>query len=126
MTEDKKKIYDIFVKWYAMPESVREPKTIPEFCELMKITQNDIGMFSEQEDFTETLMANALEWGKTKIPELLGIIYDTARQTKNINHIKSFAELVNSTDKKKIEELKNAQKEKEKTKDSLSLRDLFD
>lgn len=125
MTEDKKKIYIMFLKWYAMPESVRDPKTIPEFCTFMGLTEKEIAEFREQEDFTDLLMNYSLEWGKTKIPELLGIIYDSARTNKNIAHIKSFADLVNSNDKKKIEELKNANKEKDNKKESSSLRELF-
>jgi hypothetical protein len=123
MTEDQKKNYTIFLKWYAMPESVRDPKSIPEFCAFMGLTEKDIAEYREQEDFTDLLMNYSLEWGKTKIPELLGIIYDSARTNKNISHIKSFADLVNSSDKKKIEELKEANKTKQK--ESSSLRDLF-
>ena len=125
MKEDtkKKEEYRTFLKWYAMPESVRDPKTIPEFCLFMGLTEKDIAEFSEREDFTDLLMNYSLEWGKTKIPELLGIIYDSARTNKNISHIKSFADLVNSNDKKKIEELKN--KSKEDKKESTSLRELF-
>lgn len=116
--------YEMFLKWYSMPESLRQPKTMDEFVDVSKISKQEISFFSEQDDFADRLVAYSLEWGKTKIPELLGLVFESARSTKNINHIKAFLGLVTDHDKKKREEEKEAKKKDESAKKE-SLRDLF-
>jgi len=113
--------YNIFVKWYAMPESARDPQTIPEFCDRMKIPLKRVAEFHEHETFTDDLVKASLEWGKSKFPELLGIVYEKAKSTKGLNDIKTFADLLSGGQKKELEELKDQNKKKKGT----TLRDLF-
>lgn len=93
-----KKIYRIFVKWYAMPSTSRELPSIPEFCEHHGIDKSVIAQFQDTEGFTEDLCREAIAWGKSKIPELLHTLYARYRESKNPNDLRMYKELLN-TDK---------------------------
>lgn len=124
--EEKKQIYKIFIQWYALPIGVRQQdeKTIEQFCKKMDIDLSLIAEFQQESSFSDDLVEQAMRWGKSKLPELIGTLYETASATGNLSHVKTFFDLVNKQDttelKKLREEIKGSSK-KEKT----SLRELF-
>lgn len=92
MSEDD--IYKIFIKWYSMPPESRDPKTIPLFCEKMNIQLATIAGFYDRESFSEDLLKQAKQWGKSKIPELLHMLYRQYKEKKNPNDLRMYKELL--------------------------------
>jgi hypothetical protein len=92
MTPDQ--VYPIFVKWYASPVEERNPKTIPAFCEHMGIELADTVDYTSRESFSEDLYKAAKEWGKSKIPELLHMLYNKYKLTNNANDLRMYKDLL--------------------------------
>jgi len=90
----KEKIYNMFLKWYAMPQDSRDPKTIPEFCEKCKIPQSLIAEFQHNPDYTDDLYREAMAWGKSKVPELLHHLYSKYLTTKNAADLRMYKDLL--------------------------------
>ncbi len=87
-------VYPIFLKWYAMPATQRTPRTIPEFCEHLDIDPSVISNFQDKESFTEDLYRAARDWGKSKIPELLHLLYSRYKERFNVNDLRMYKELI--------------------------------
>ncbi len=104
--EHKKKLYNIFLKWYAMPQKTRIPQTISEFCLHFSIPESLIAEFQQEEEFTEDLYRTSIAWGKSKIPELLHMLYEKYIQSKNPNDLRMYKDLLNldKGEKKKDDE----------------------
>lgn len=92
MTQDE--VYPIFIKWYAMPIETRDPQTIPQFAEKMLIPLSAIAEFTNRETFSEDIYKAAKEWGKSKIPELLHMLYRKYKERQNPNDLKMYKELL--------------------------------
>lgn len=90
----KDKLYYTFLKWYAMPEESRSPRTIDEFCQHAKIDKSLIGEFHNRPSYTEDLFKASMEWGKSKVPELLRSLYKHYLDTKSLTHLKMYKELL--------------------------------
>lgn len=88
-------IYPIFLRWYAMPQNSRTPRTIPEFCEELKIPLSVVAGFQNKDTFTDDLYRHAIQWGKSKVPELLHMLYEKYKTSKNPNDLKMYKELIN-------------------------------
>lgn len=92
MTPDE--IYPIFIKWYSMPPETRDPRNIPEFSEKMNISLAQIAEFTNKDTFSEDLFKAAKEWGKSKIPELLHMLYRKYKEKQNPNDLRMYKELL--------------------------------
>lgn len=88
-------IYKVFVKWKALPESTRDPKTPEEWAKKAKVKVEDLVEFEERETYTDDLYKASIKWGKAKVPELLHLVYGKYITTKNPNDLKIFKELLN-------------------------------
>lgn len=99
MNEDEKErlneVYAVFVRWYAMPQGTREPKTIEDFCRHMDIPLSAIAGFQARDTFTDDLYRQAIQWGKSKVPELLHLLYDKYKMGKSPNDLRMYKELIN-------------------------------
>lgn len=93
--EEHKRVYSIFLKWYAMPESSRQPASIPEFCTEFNIDKSVIAGFMHLEDFTDDLYKASIQWGKSKVPELLHLLYEKYLISKNPNDLRMYKDLLN-------------------------------
>lgn len=90
----KDQLYNVFIRWFGMPETVRDPGTIVGFCEKMGTTQAMLAEFQASEYFTDDLVREARKWGKQKYPELLGLLYTRCLSSKNPNDFKIFKDLL--------------------------------
>ena len=96
-------IYQIFLKWYAMPQESRKPQSIPEFCETMEIDQSLIASFTHKETFTDDLYKAAISWGKSKVPEMLHVLYDRFSKSKSPNDLRMYKDILTMDKEKKSE-----------------------
>lgn len=112
-------IYNIFLRWYSIPETAREAdtKTIDEFCTKMGVEKSLIATFQKRPEFTEDLYKAAIAWGKSKVPELLHILYEKYKTSKNPTDLRMYKELINGGD--------DAKKKDEDSSHSGVLRELF-
>ncbi len=79
---DKQQTYSVFVKWFAMPKETRYPATEEEFCTLAKISKQDLAEFANRDTFYDDLVKEAKNWGKTKLPEMLHMLYNDFKENK--------------------------------------------
>lgn len=77
-----------------MPTESRDPKNIPDFCEKMKTTLSEIAEFTNRETFSDDLYKAAKEWGKSKIPELLHMLYRKYKESGSTNDLRMYKELL--------------------------------
>jgi len=94
--EQKEKIYSAFIKWYASPVDSRKPRTIEEWCTQFNIPTNLVGEFTHKREFTDDIYREAIAWGKSKIPELLHILYQQYLITKAPATLKLYKEIISS------------------------------
>jgi hypothetical protein len=116
----EEQIYQIFLKWYAMPQESRKPQSIPEFCTTMEVDPSLIAQFTHKENFSDDLYKAAISWGKSKVPEMLHILYDRFSKSKSPNDLRMYKDIL-TMDKEKKSELTEAEKNAKGM-----LRELFD
>lgn len=96
MTPDElEKMYRIFLNWYAMPKSSREPKEMSEFCEEFNTDVSTLAEFQSREEYTDDLYRASIAWGKSKVPELLHILYARYKESHNPNDLRMYKDLLN-------------------------------
>ncbi len=95
----KDELYKIFIKWYSQPEDKRDPKTIKDFGLLHSLSPKDIAEFTERDNYYDDLYKEAQNWGKSKIPELLGILYNEFKENKKSETLRVYKELLQLNDK---------------------------
>lgn len=102
----KEKLYNSFLKWYAMPQESRDPRTIDEWCLKFNVPKSLIGEFHHKPEFTDDLYRVAMEWGKSKVPELLHLLYTKYLTTKNSADLRMYKDLLSldKDSKKKSDE----------------------
>lgn len=91
---DTTDVYTIFIKWFAMPKETREPKTMAEFCSQYNITKSDISAFTTKDSYYEDLVKEAKNWGKSKLPEMLHILYNDFKESKKAITAQTFKQLL--------------------------------
>lgn len=87
-------IYNIFIKWYTMPKESREPRTLKEFCDQFEITKEDISEFMQRDTYYDDLMKEGKNWGKSKLPEMLHILYEDFKENKKPITAQAFKQLL--------------------------------
>lgn len=120
MTPDElERMYKIFLNWYAMPKSSREPKEMEDFCAQFNTDRSTLAEFQHREEFTDDLYRASIAWGKSKVPELLHILYARYKESHNPNDLRMYKDLLN---------LDKAASKKEDTESSRTgiLRELFE
>lgn len=93
--EEKEKTYRIFLKWYAMPKDAREPREVDEFCAHLGIDRSLLSEFTSRDEYTDDLYRESIAWGKSKVPEMLHILYARYKESHNPNDLRMYKELLN-------------------------------
>jgi hypothetical protein len=97
----KDELYKIFIKWYAQPEDRRDPKTIRDFAIHHELSPADIASFQERDNYYDDLYKEAQNWGKSKIPELLHLLYAEFKSSKKAETLRVYKELLKIDDDKR-------------------------
>ena len=70
--------YYEFVRWSALPEQIREPKTQVALQEQLHISHQTIARWKQDPNFDEDVRRVLKEWGKGKTPTVIGGLYKRA------------------------------------------------
>ena len=76
------------IKWIAMPEPFRSPKTQGEFAKEHKIGEDSISEMKKREGFWEEVKEKRKEWGKERTPDVILGLYKKAVKDGNAQEVK--------------------------------------
>lgn len=91
-------VYEMFVRWSALPPMERKPPTVQEFSKTFKVTAEQIANFKERKGYYDQLEQHAKDWGRAKLPELIHTLYHQSKESKKSQDIERFKNMV--TEKK--------------------------
>lgn len=94
------KIYQVYIKWMALPPSDKKPSTKTLFAEKYEIQPADLLRFEDRETFGEDVMSEMKKWARRKTPELIHILYDKYSKTKSPNDLKVWLDVVKEVKEK--------------------------
>ena len=95
--------YQKFIEWKTKKLGANDPKTLDEFCAKHKVSKEQIEEFVSKETFADDILMGTLNWAKSKTPEMLHLLYESARTTKSAGSIEKFLNLAHELNKKKEE-----------------------
>lgn len=67
--------YYEFVRWSALPEQFREPKSQMEFQERFNLSRDTLARWKRDSNFDEDVRRVLKEWGRSKTPTVIGGLY---------------------------------------------------
>lgn len=85
--------YHQYLRWKSKILSATDPKTDQEFADRYTVSLPDIAEFTRRPEYSNDLRTTALAWLESKIPELLHVAYQEAKQTKNVNDIQKLVDI---------------------------------
>lgn len=88
------KIYQVYIKWMALPPIDKKPPTKTLFAEHYKLQPADLLRFEDRETFGDDVMSEMKKWARRKTPELIHILYDKYSKTKSPNDLKVWLDVV--------------------------------
>ena len=94
LEKDLDRTYLIFLDWQASPPAERVPRTIKDFCEKFNIEQSDLAGFEASHGYYDDLEDRARKWGRSKIPEMLHLLYVQIKARKKASDIETFKRLI--------------------------------
>jgi predicted transcriptional regulator len=93
-TVDTEQAYKYFIRWMALPPTSRQPTSISELAENLGVTERTISQFTLRDSYPNDLFVASMEWGRTKVPELLHTAYEKYKKTKSANDLKMYREIL--------------------------------
>lgn len=91
---DTQKVYEALVKWKSKELTVVDPQSLDEFCKLHKITVAQAVEMSQSPSFGDDVISQSIQWGKTRIPEMLKIMYNQAKISQSTVEAQKFIDAV--------------------------------
>jgi hypothetical protein len=99
----KEDIYWVYVKWEALPASQRKPSSREEFCLRYDLTLADLFSFQEAKSYSDDLNNETMKWAKRKTPEMLHVLYEKYRSTKNPQDLKIWQDAIQEHEKTQVQ-----------------------
>lgn len=99
----KEDIYWVYVKWKALPTSQRRPTTNEDFCIKYNLSLADLFAFEESKSFSEDLNNETMKWAKKKTPEMLHVLYEKYRSTKNPQDLKIWQDAIKEHEETQVQ-----------------------
>lgn len=87
-------VYNLFVRWSALPPSERKPPTAKDFSKAFKVTAKQIADFKERKGYYDQLEQHAKDWGRAKLPELIHTLYHKSKESRKSQDIERFQKMV--------------------------------
>ena len=78
----KKLEYEAFIKWLALPEPLRKPKTQTEFAKNYGLNDTTLSEWKNRPEFWREVRKRWQSWGKEKTGNVLLKLYSHAMSTK--------------------------------------------
>lgn len=94
-------VYNVFVRWSALPPTERRPSTVKDFSKTFKVTAKQIADLKERKGYYDELEQHAKNWGRAKLPELIHTLYNESKKSRKSQDIERFKNMV--TEKKESE-----------------------
>lgn len=91
--------YNFFIRWYTTPPNERIPATAQEFYSAMNITDEIVAEYQTRDTYYDDLYKEARNWGRSKIPELLQLLYAEFKKSKKPAVLETYKKLL-EVDKK--------------------------
>lgn len=101
-TELNTQRYKAYIKWLSLPKEQRSPTDIDSFMAKIGATKQEIMSFQDYPSFGDDLEAEAIKWGKRKIPEMVHLLYNAyIKNPQKSEYLRLFKELITESNKEK-------------------------
>jgi GH35 family endo-1,4-beta-xylanase len=87
-------LYSIFLEWRTRPIGDDDPQNIAEFCTLHNTDRATLKEFTKRPGYNEDLISYSLQWARNRIPELVQLVYNKVKLSKNVKDLESFVNIV--------------------------------
>jgi len=91
--------YNFFIRWFTTPPNERIPATKDEFYTTLNINDEIVSEYQTRDTYYDDLYKEARNWGRSKIPELLQLLYSEFKKTKKPAVLETYKKLL-EVDKK--------------------------
>lgn len=88
------RVYRLYVIWQSEPPVERKHDTLKDFSVFHKVSEADLATFENAPGYYEDLEREATKWGRSKLPELLHLLYNQILKTKKGSDIETFKKLI--------------------------------
>lgn len=92
--------YQAFLRWRASPAAPGEPQNLTEYAKSRSLSADEVRSFVERPTYHTDLLAAALLWAKSKVPQLLHDAFERAKDARGkTSDAEKFMQLVIELDK---------------------------
>jgi hypothetical protein len=95
--------YITYLKWRAKKLAPSDPKTPEEFAKSLNLPLQALLEFEARPSFEDDLRKASLSWLQSKIPELLHVAYQEAKESKDVGDIEKLVDIAHRLRKKSEE-----------------------
>ena len=86
--------YRLYVIWQSEPPKERQPASLKLFAKQHKVSEGDLAAFENTQGYYEDLEREATKWGRSKLPEMLHLLYKKIVSQKKASDIETFKKLI--------------------------------
>lgn len=88
------RVYRLFVNWQVQTPAERDPKTLEAFATKHKVSLSDLTTFTNTHGYHDDIEREATKWGRSKLPEMLHLLYTLIKSRKKASDIEVFKKLI--------------------------------
>jgi len=91
--------YNFFIRWFTTPPNERIPASKDQFYTTIGINDDIVAEYQSRDTYYDDIYKEARNWGRSKIPQLLHMLYEEFKQTKKPAILETYKKLL-EVDKK--------------------------